>query len=53
MEVVADARRARETLGWTPRFDDLDTIVRHALQWEEQMQSRIKLTPMTVAHEAG
>jgi UDP-glucose 4-epimerase len=33
-EVVADARRIRRQLGWRPRFDDLDTIIRHALAWE-------------------
>jgi UDP-glucose 4-epimerase len=32
--IVADARRIRSILGWEARFDDLDTIVRHALAWE-------------------
>ena len=32
--VVADARRARELLGWQPHYDDLDTIISHALSWE-------------------
>ncbi len=32
--LVADARAARETLGWLPRHADLDTIVRHAWAWE-------------------
>src|SRR5262249_3148047 len=27
--IVADAQRIRATLGWTPQFDHLDTIVRH------------------------
>ncbi len=31
--LVADYRRAAETLGWTQRFGDLDTIVRTAWQW--------------------
>lgn len=34
--LVADATRARETLGWKPRFDDLETIIRHAWQWEQK-----------------
>lgn len=38
--VVADSRRVRETLGWEPRWDDLDTIVRHALNWEESLKRR-------------
>lgn len=32
--IVADASRAREVLGWVPRFDDLDLIVADALAWE-------------------
>jgi UDP-glucose 4-epimerase len=32
--IIADAGRIRSVLGWTARFDDLDTIVRHALAWE-------------------
>jgi UDP-glucose 4-epimerase len=35
-EVVADSGRIRVAYGWRPRFDDLDTIVRSALQWERQ-----------------
>lgn len=32
--LVADARSARERLGWRPRYADLDTIVAHAWQFE-------------------
>jgi UDP-glucose 4-epimerase len=35
--LVARAQAVRSTLGWTPRFDDLDTIVRHALEWEKKL----------------
>ena len=35
--IVADAARMRSKLGWTPRFDDLDTIVAHALAWERRL----------------
>ena len=35
--LVADARQAREHLGWQPQFADLATIVRHAWQWEQQV----------------
>jgi UDP-glucose 4-epimerase len=28
--------RARDLLGWQPRFDDLDRMVGHALAWERQ-----------------
>jgi UDP-glucose 4-epimerase len=36
-ELVAGAERIREVLGWTPRFDDLDTIVRTSLEWERKI----------------
>jgi UDP-glucose 4-epimerase len=32
--LVADARLARERLGWQPRFADLSTIIEHAWRWE-------------------
>jgi UDP-glucose 4-epimerase len=35
--IVADAGRIRSQLGWAPQFDDLDTIVRHALAWEDRL----------------
>jgi UDP-glucose 4-epimerase len=35
--LVADSGRLRATLGWTPRFDDLDVIVRSALDWERRI----------------
>jgi UDP-glucose 4-epimerase len=38
--IVAGAERARSTLGWTPRHDDLDEIVASALSWEEKLLRR-------------
>ena len=38
--IVADSTLAREKLGWTPRFDELDTIIRHALEWEKRLRAR-------------
>jgi UDP-glucose 4-epimerase len=35
--LVADATLARQRLGWTPRFADLDTMVAHAWGWEQRM----------------
>jgi len=35
--LVAVAERIRNVLGWTPRFDDLDTIVRTSLAWERKI----------------
>mgnify|MGYP001826661750 CR=1 FL=1 len=36
-ELIAVAARIRDVLGWTPRFDDLDTIVRTSLAWERKI----------------
>ncbi|WP_086617512.1 UDP-glucose 4-epimerase GalE [Erythrobacter tepidarius] len=35
--LIADSRRLRETLGWEPRYADLDTIIAHALAWERKL----------------
>lgn len=37
MTMIADTSRIRATLNWTPQFDDLQTIARHALAWEEKL----------------
>jgi len=34
--LVADSARAREKLGWNPRYVDLDTIIAHAWAWEQR-----------------
>ncbi len=38
--LVGAADRIRTELGWTPQLDDLETIVRHALGWEERLAAR-------------
>jgi UDP-glucose-4-epimerase GalE len=38
-ELVAAPARAREVLGWTCRYADLETIVRHACAWHAKVQS--------------
>lgn len=35
--LVADASRIRKVLGWRPHHDDLDFIVRTALDWERKL----------------
>ena len=35
--LVARADRVRTELGWSPRLDDLDTIVKTSLQWERRL----------------
>lgn len=37
MTMIADTTRIHATLDWTPRFANLDTIVAHALAWEEKL----------------
>jgi UDP-glucose 4-epimerase len=39
-ELIAVANRVREVLGWSPQFDDLDTIVRTALAWERKIAAK-------------
>jgi UDP-glucose 4-epimerase len=36
VELVADAGKLRGTLGWAPRFSDLDTIVGSAWEWHRK-----------------
>jgi UDP-glucose 4-epimerase len=36
--LVARAERVRALLGWRPRLDDLDTIVRTSYAWEQRLQ---------------
>jgi len=38
--IVAASDRARAVLGWSPRYDDLPTIVSDALQWEQKLRER-------------
>ncbi len=38
--LMADNTRIRETLGWQPDFDDLETIVGTALAWEAVWQKK-------------
>jgi UDP-glucose 4-epimerase len=38
--IVAGADRVRQILGWTPKYDDLDVIVKSAMAWEKHLQKR-------------
>ena len=37
--LVANVERIRKALPWHPQFQDLDTIVSHALAWEKRLQT--------------
>ena len=39
-QIVAASDRIRATLGWAPKYDDLDVIVEHALKWEKELGTR-------------
>ena len=41
-ELVAVADRIQSVLGWAPKLDDLDTIVRTSLEWERKIADRDK-----------
>jgi UDP-glucose 4-epimerase len=53
-QIVAKSDRIRQTLGWRPQFDDLTTIVAHALAWERTLprQEAVEapLIPASVLH---
>lgn len=34
--LVGDSSKASELLGWTPRYPDIDTIIRHAWVWHQR-----------------
>ena len=41
--IVAEASQIRDRLGWRPKHDDLDGIVRQALAWEDALSKRNRL----------
>lgn len=38
-KLIASNQKIRELLGWTPRYDDLATIVESAFKWEKKFQN--------------
>jgi UDP-glucose 4-epimerase len=38
--IIANSQQARTVLGWEPRYDNLATIVTHALAWEQNLIRR-------------
>jgi UDP-glucose 4-epimerase len=38
--LVADSTKARKTLGWTPRYPELRTIIEHAWLWEKKLATQ-------------
>jgi UDP-glucose 4-epimerase len=40
-KIVAATDRARTMLNWKPQYDDLHTIIAHALAWEQKLQRHL------------
>jgi UDP-glucose 4-epimerase len=38
--LVAGTKRVKAVLGWTPKYDDLPTIVGQALEWERRLRNK-------------
>lgn len=38
VKVLANTKKIHQTLDWTPRYQDLPTIVRHAYLWEQRLK---------------
>jgi len=47
--IVAASKRIRDILDWRPRFDDLSTIVAHALDWEAGSRTGSRVAPLAAA----
>ena len=39
-ELIAVAKKIQSVLGWQPKFDDLDAIVRTSLEWERKIANQ-------------
>jgi UDP-glucose 4-epimerase len=46
---IADNAKIRRLLPWRPRFDDLQTIIAHALSWERRLAGAATQPPPTLA----
>jgi UDP-glucose 4-epimerase len=40
-QIIAACDRVRAMLGWTPQYDDLATIIAHALAWEQSLRQHM------------
>ena len=51
--VIAAAERITKILGWQPRFNDLDLIVRTALAWEKKLNANSIPVPELISHSSN
>jgi UDP-glucose 4-epimerase len=40
-QIVAASGRVRAMLGWTPQYDNLATIITHALAWDQELRRHV------------
>lgn len=40
VRIVANPTRAKNELGWLPKYNNLDLMIRHALDWEQSLSKR-------------
>ncbi|HEX2538601.1 MAG TPA: UDP-glucose 4-epimerase GalE, partial [Pseudolabrys sp.] len=40
--LIANVERIHASLDWQPQFQDLDTIVTHALAWERKLPGKLQ-----------
>ncbi len=45
IQLIADNQKILETFDWSPRYDDLETIVRTALAWERSLMEAREAGP--------
>lgn len=38
--LISDNRKIKQRFGWNPQYDDLNTIVSHALDWEKKLMDK-------------
>ena len=38
--LVADSKKAKQNLGWTPKYFELETIIQHAWNWEKKLTEK-------------
>ncbi|MDW7972766.1 MAG: hypothetical protein RMI01_06140 [Thermodesulfovibrio sp.] len=36
-ELVADSTKIKKELGWIPKYDDIEYIIKTALEWERKL----------------
>ena len=39
--LVADSKKARSVLNWTPKYENLDTIVEHAFKFRKTFKQKV------------